>query len=61
MTTQQAVLEMKYQLSKYILQVLFSDGIITVDEAIQAKASFLAKYDPFTRCLEEVGVCQNEL
>ncbi len=61
MTKQQATSEMKYQLSKYILQVLLAEGIITVEEAIQAKASFLEKHDPFTRCLEEVNVWQSEL
>ena len=61
MTKQQAVAEMKYQLSKYILQVLLDENLITVDEAIRAKRILLEKYDPFTRCLEEVDVWQSEL
>ena len=58
MTKQQAVAEMKYQLSKYILQVLLDENLITVEEAIQAKGVLLEKYDPFTHCLEEVDVWQ---
>ena len=58
MTKQQAVAEMKYQLSKYILQVLLDENLITVDEAIRVKGILLEKYDPFTRCLEEVDVWQ---
>ena len=58
MTKQQAVAEMKYQLSKYILQVLLDENLITADEAIWAKRLLLEKYDPFTRCLEEVDVWQ---
>lgn len=58
MTKQQAVAEMKYQLNKYILQVLLDEKLITVDEAIQTKVILLEKYDPFTRCLEEVDVWQ---
>lgn len=58
MTKQQATAEMKYQLSKYILQVLLDKKLITTDEAIQAKAVLIEKYDPFTRCLEEVDVWQ---
>ena len=58
MTKQQAVAEMKYQLSKYILQVLRDENLITVDEAIRAKRILIEKYDPFTRCLEEVDVWQ---
>ena len=58
MTKQQAVAEMKYQLSKYILQVLLDENLITVDEAIRAKGILLEKYEPFTRCLEEVDVWQ---
>ena len=61
MTKQQAVAEMKYQLSKYILQVLLDENLITVDEAIRAKRILLEKYDPFTRCLEEVDVWQSVL
>lgn len=61
MTKQQATAEMKYRLSKYILQVLLDGGQITEDEAIKAKAILLEKYNPFTRCLEEVGVWQTEL
>ena len=58
MTKQQAVAEMKYQLSKYILQVLLDENLITVDEAIRAKGILLEKYGPFTRCLEEVDAWQ---
>ena len=61
MTKQQAVAEMKYQLSKYILQVLLDENLITMDEAIRAKGTLLEKYDPFTRCLEEVDVWQSVL
>jgi len=58
MTKQQAVAEMKYQLSKHILQVLLDENLITMGEAIRAKGILLEKYDPFTRCLEEVDVWQ---
>lgn len=61
MTKQQATAEMKFRLSKYILQVLLDGGQITEDEAIKAKVILLEKYNPFTRCLEEVGVWQTEL
>ena len=61
MTKQQTTAELKYRLSKYILQILLDDGQITVEEAIQAKAILLERYDPFTRCLEEVDVWQTEL
>ena len=61
MTKQQAVSEMEYQLSKYILPVLLDENLITVDEAIRAKGILLEKYDPFTRCLEEVDVWQSVL
>ena len=61
MTKQQAAAEMQYQLSKYILQVLLDENLITVDEAIRAKRLLLEKYDPFTRCLEEVDVWQSVL
>ena len=61
MTNQQAFAEMKYRLSKYILQVLLDDGQITVEDAIRAKNILLERYDPFTRCLEEVDVWQTEL
>ena len=61
MTKQQATAEMKYRLSKYILQFLLDEGQITEDEAIKAKAILLEKYNPFTRCLEEVDVWQTEL
>ena len=58
MTKQQAVAEMKYRLSKHILQVLLDENLITMDEAIRAKGILLEKYDPFTRCLEEADVWQ---
>lgn len=61
MTKQQATAEMKYRLSLYILQVLLETGEITTEEAIQAKKILLDRYNPFTRCLEEVDVCQTEL
>ena len=61
MTKQQATAEMKYRLSIYILQVLLDAGTITVEEAIQAKRILLDRYDPFTRCLEEVDKWQTEL
>ena len=58
MTKQQASAEMKYRLSIYILQVLLDSGSITTEEAIRAKNILLDRYDPFTRCLEEVDVWQ---
>lgn len=61
MTKQQATAEMKYRLSKYILQVLLDKGIITTEEAIGAKQILLERYNPFTRCLEEVDTWQTEL
>ena len=61
MTKQQATAEMKYRLSKYILQVLLDKGIITTEEAISTKQIFLERYNPFTRCLEEVDTWQTEL
>jgi len=61
MTKQQASAEMKYRLSIYILQVLLDRREITTEEAIRAKNILLDRYDPFTRCLEEVDVWQNEL
>ena len=61
MTKQQASAEMKYRLSIYILQVLLDRGDITTEEAICAKNILLDRYDPFTRCLEEVDVWQTEL
>lgn len=61
MTKQQASAEMKYRLSIYILQVLLETGEITTAEAIQAKKILLDRYNPFTRCLEEVDVWQTEL
>ena len=61
MTKQQATAEMKYRLSIYILQVLLDAGTITVEEAIQAKRILLDRYDPLTRCLEEVDEWQTEL
>lgn len=56
MTKQEASAEMKYRLSIYILQVLLDSGHITTEEAIRAKNILLDRYDPFTRCLEEVDV-----
>ena len=61
MTKQQASAEMKYRLNIYILQVLLETGEITTAEAIQAKKILLDRYNPFTRCLEEVDVWQTEL
>lgn len=61
MTKRQASAEMKYRLSIYILQVLLETGEITTAEAIQAKKILLDRYNPFTRCLEEVDVWQTEL
>ena len=61
MTKQQATAEMKYRLSKYILQVLLDKGIITTEEAIEGKRILLERYNPFTQCLEEVDVWQTEL
>lgn len=61
MTKPQATAEMKYRLSIYILQVLLETGEITTEETIQAKNILLDRYNPFTRCLEEVDVWQTEL
>ena len=61
MTKQQATAEMKYRLSKYILQVLLEKEIITTEEATRAKTILLERYDPFTRCLEELDVWQTGL
>ena len=61
MTKQQATAEMKYRLGKYILQILINEKIITEADALSAKKVLLEKYDPFTRCLEEVDVWQTEL
>ena len=61
MTKEQATAEMKYRLGKYVLQVLLDAELITEEEAIKTKAILLEKYDPFTRCLEEVDVWQSEL
>ena len=61
MTKQEASAEMRYQLSIYILQVLLDSGYITTEEAIRAKKILLGRYDPFSRCLEEVDVWQTEL
>ena len=61
MTKENATAEMKYRLGKYVLQVLLEAELITEEEAIKTKAMLLEKYDPFTRCLEEVDVWQNEL
>ena len=61
MTKEKATAEMKYRLGKYVLQVLLDAKLITVEEAIKTKAMLLEKYDPFTRCLEEVDVWQSEL
>ena len=61
MTKEKVTAEMKYRLSKYILQVLLDEKPITTEEAIQAKAILLDKYNPYTRCLEEVDTWQSEL
>lgn len=61
MTKEQSTAEMRYRLGKYVLQVLLDAERITTEEAIKTKAVLLEKYDPFTRCLEEVDSWQNEL
>lgn len=61
MTKEQATGEMKYRLSKYILQVLLDAELITTAEAVNAKATLCEKYNPFTRSLEEADSWQNEL
>lgn len=61
MTKEQSTAEMRYRLGKYVLQVLLDAELITTEEAIKAKAVLLEKYDPFTRCLEEADLWQNEL
>ena len=44
-----------------ILQVLLDAGTTTVKEAIRAKAILLERYNPITRCVEEVDEWQTEL
>lgn len=61
MTKEQATAEMRYRLGKYVLQVLLDAKLITTEEAIKTKVALLEKYDPFTRCLEEVVEWQTEL
>ena len=61
MTREQASGEMKYRLCKYILQVLLDAEMVTTSEAVQAKAMLCEKYNPFTRCLEELDIWQTEL
>ena len=61
MTKEKVTAKMKYRLSKYILQVLLDEKLITTEEAIHAKAILLDKYNPYTRCLEEVDTWQTEL
>ena len=61
MTKEHAAGEMKYRLSKYILQVLIDVELITTVEAVNTKAVLCEKYNPFTRCLEELDVWQTEL
>ena len=61
MTKEQATGEIKYRLSKYILQVLLDAELITTVEAVNAKATLCEKYNPFTLCLEELDVWQTEL
>ena len=61
MTKEKVIAEMKYRLSKYILQVLLDEKLITTEEAIQAKAILLDKYNPYTRYLKEVDTWQSEL
>ena len=61
MTKEQSTAEMRYRLGKYVLQVLLDADLITTEEAIKTKSVLLEKYDPFTRCLEEVDVWRSEL
>ena len=61
MTKEQSKTEMRYRLGKYVLQVLLDAELITTEEAIKTKATLLEKYDPFTRCLEEVDSWQSDL
>ena len=61
MTKEQATAEMRYRLAKYVLQMLLDAELITTKETMKAKAALLEKYDPFTRCLEEVDSWQSEL
>lgn len=61
MTQHQVIAEMKYRLSKYVLQVLINEEIITEEDALSAKRLLLEKYNSFTRCLEEVDIWQTEL
>ena len=61
MTKEQVTAEMRYGLSKHVLQVLLDADLINTEEAIKTKAVLLEKYDSFTRCLEDVDSWQNEL
>ena len=61
MTKEQATGEMKYRLCKYILQVILDAELITTAEAVNTKSALCKKYNPFTRCLEELDVWQTEL
>ena len=61
MTKEQASGEMEYRLCKYILQALLDAEMITTSEAVTAKSTLCEKYNPFTRCLEELDVWQTEL
>lgn len=61
MTKERATAEMKYQFGKHILQVLVDAEITTTYEAIKVKAELLEKYNPLTRCLEDVKEWQTEL
>ncbi len=44
MTKSQTTAEMKYRLSKYILQILLNAAMITVDEAVKSKEILCEKY-----------------
>ncbi len=46
MTKAQATIEMKYRLSKYILQILLDAEMITIEEAVKLKEILCEKYDP---------------
>ena len=56
---QAVIVEGKYD--KIKLKNFINAEIITTEEAIKTKSALLEKYDPFTRCLEEVDSWQNEL
>lgn len=60
MKTEQAQVELKYRLAKFVLQSLQQKGLITHAEAESARKELCEKYRPFTYCLEVDYPWQNE-